>query len=197
MKLCHFHKFSVFGFFGAISAVLLGAWSPQSAGRVPNFEDYPVSETFQGAPATPKLTESQRVRYADQIRDGVEHGNGVFRNGNEIKGPNFAGTLIVIEWPCGSPCLRMAIVDAKTGNVLYPPISFEGIGKQSFDLPLLAPEEAVPRNPEVQFRLNSRLMVIRATPHSNQPGIHPSYAFYFLRQPNGWSLLRKIPFIGR
>jgi hypothetical protein len=87
----------------------------------------------------------------------------------------------------------MAVVDARTGEVHYPPVSFEGVGKPSFDLPLLAPDQSVGQNPEVQFRLNSSLMVIRATPNSKQSG-HASYTFYFQWKANGWTLLRKVPF---
>jgi hypothetical protein len=60
----------------------------------------------------------------------------VLRDGKEQKGPNFAGSLIVIQWGCGAPCLRMAIVNARTGEVYSPPISINGVGVQSFDLPL-------------------------------------------------------------
>jgi hypothetical protein len=161
--------------------------------RLPRFEDYSVTEVFTGKPATPKLVTPQDQSYADQIRDGVENGYGVFRDSKEQKGPNFAGNLIVIQWGCGAPCLRMAVVDARTGEVHYPPISFEGVGKPSFDLPLLAPDQSVGQNPEIQFRPNSSLMVIRATPNSNQPS-HPSYTFYFQWKQNGWTLVRKVPF---
>jgi len=160
---------------------------------VPRFEDYTVTPAFSGAVATPKLVTPQEQSYADQIRDGVENGFGVFRAGKEQKGPNFAGNLIVIQWGCGSPCMRMAVVDAQTGEVHCPPISFEGIGKNGFDLPLLTRDQNVPQNPEVEFRLNSGLMIIRATPNSNQSGSHRSYTYYFLWRQNGWALLRSIP----
>ena len=127
--------------------------------------------------------------YADQIRDGVEKGYGVFRDGKEQKGANFAGSLVVIQWGCRAPCMRMALVDARTGDVYYPPISFNGLGTRSFDLPLLTVGNSVPQNPEVQFRPNSSLMIIKATP--KQSGSHPSYTYYFLWRQNRWTLLRK------
>jgi hypothetical protein len=129
--------------------------------------------------------------YADQIRDGVERGYGVFRGGKEEKGANFAGHLIVIQWGCGSPCMRMAVVDARTGDVYYPPISFDGVGAQSFDLPLLTLPDSVPQNPVVQFRLNSGLMIIKASP--SQLGHHDPYGYYFLWHMNQWMLLRRAP----
>jgi hypothetical protein len=154
------------------------------------FEDYHVSEILTGTPAAPKLLTPLEQRYADQIRDGMEKGYGVFRDGKVQKGPNFAGNLVVIQWGCGAPCMRMAIVDARTGDVYYPPISLSGVGARSFDLPLLTRGDFVPQNPEVQFRLSSNLMIIKATP--SQSGRHPSYTYYFVWRQNRWTLLRKM-----
>jgi len=166
-------------------------WAQTHSGTVPRFEDCPASEVFTGTPAAPKLVTPPEQNYGNQIRDGVEKGYGVFRDGKEQKGPNFAGNLIVIQWGCGAPCLRMAIVDARSGEVYYPPISINGVGARSFDLPLLMIGDSVPQNPEVQFRPASGLMTIKATP--NQSGRHPSYTYYFLWRQNRWTLLRKVP----
>ena len=182
-------------------AVLRSAWlffpltssvcaQGHSAG-LPRFEDYPAGRIFAGTPASPKLVKPLEQSYADQIRDGVDKGYGVFRDGKEQKGPNFAGNLVVIQWGCGAPCMRMAIVDARTGETYYPPISFNGIDARSFDLPLLTIGNSVPQNPEVQFRLNSILMIIKATPNQSR-GQH-SYTYYFLWRRNRWTLLRKVP----
>lgn len=86
--------------------------------------------------------------------------------------------------------MRMAIVDARTGEVHYPPISFNGLHAGSFDLPLLTIGNSVPQNPEVQFRHDSSLMIIKATP--SQSDQHASYTFYFLWRQNRWTLLRKV-----
>lgn len=165
-------------------------WAQAHSARLPRFKDYPASEIFTGVPAAPNLGTPLDQSYADQIRDGVHKGYGVFHDGKEQKGPNFAGKLIVIQWGCGSPCMRMAIVDARTGDVYPPPISFEGVGARSFDLPLLTIGNSVAQNPEVQFRPNSSLMLIKATP--NQSGRHTSYTYYFLWRQNRWTLLRKV-----
>lgn len=81
-------------------------------------------------------------------------------------------------------------MDARTGNVYYPPISFNGVGAQSFDLPLLTIGDSVPQNPEVQFRPNGGLMIVKAT--SSQSESHSSYAYYFLWRQARWTLLRKV-----
>jgi len=172
--------------------LLAGCVSAQTrTGAIPKFEDYRATDAFTGTPAVPKMVTPLDQIYVDQIRDGVENGYGVFRDGKEQKGPNFGGSLIVIQWGCGAPCIRMAIVDARSGDLHYPPISLDGVGARSFDLPLLTIHGFVPQNPEVQFRLNSKLMIIKATP--SRSGRGPSYTFYFLWQGNRWSLLRKVP----
>jgi hypothetical protein len=172
-------------------ALTASGWAQTHSGTLPRFEDYPANEIFTGTSAAPKLVTPLEQSCAEQIRDGVKKGYGVFRDGKEQKGPNFAGNLIVIQWGCGAPCLRMAIVDARTGDVYYPPISANGVGARSFDLPLLTVGNAVSRNAEVQFRLNSNLMIIKTTP--SQSGSHPAYTYYFLWRQNRWTLLRKMP----
>ena len=185
MRLVGFHTW-----YGALLLFVANCTSAQTdSSALPRFEDYPVAEIFIGMPAAPKLITPQEQSYAEQIRDGVEHGFGVLRDGKEQKGPNFAGNLIVIRWGCGAPCLRMAIVDARSGDVYHPPISINGLGAHNFDLPLLMIGESVPQNPKVQFRLKSSLMIIKATP--NQSGRHPSYTYYFLWRQNRWTLLKK------
>jgi len=170
------------------------AWPQADSGPLPRFEDYPASGVYTGPLAVPKLLTPIEQRYAGRIRDGVEKGHGVFRNNtNEHQGPNFAGDMIVIQWPCGAPCLRMAIVDAQNGDVHYPPISARGIGVPSFDLPLLQIANSVSQNPEVLFRANSRLMIIKATPNWWLPGRHPAVTYCYLWQQNHWTLLRKAP----
>lgn len=88
----------------------------------------------------------------------------------------------------------MALIDAETGEVYYPPITFHGIGVESFDLPLLTPGPVVSRNPEVSFRLNSSLMIIKATP--KQTRLHPSFTYFFLWQDHAWTLLKRLPLNG-
>lgn len=168
-----------------ILALLVRAlvWS-ESAG--PRFEDYPVAGAYAGAPAALRLDRPLAQEYAAEIRDGMT---------DAYRRTNFAGHLIVAKWGCGAPCLRMAIVDAQTGEIYYPPITFEGVGSPSFDLPLLTLPGGVSQNPEIDFRSDSNLMIIKATP--SQAGKHSSYAFYFLWRGNGWSLLRKVPLVAR
>ena len=57
----------------------------------------------------------------------------------------------MIQMSAGAPGLRMVIVDAITGKIIYPPISIHGVGARSFDLPLLLEDNSVARNPIVEF----------------------------------------------
>lgn len=167
----------------------VGCLSAQNhSGLVPRFEDYPAGAIFKGTPAALNLATSAERDYAEQISDEYT----VFREGKEAQGPNFAGSLFVVRWGCGAPCVRMAIVDAQTGRVHYPPISINGVGAQSFDLPLLVHTYSVAQNPEVEFQADSNLMIIKASP--NHLARHPSsYAYYFLWRQNQWTLLRRMP----
>jgi hypothetical protein len=158
--------------------------------RPPRLEDYPINETFTGSPAAPKLRGTLEQSFASEITDGVVKGYGVFRDHKEQVGPNFAGNMIVIQWGCGAPCTRMVIVDARTGEVYFPPIAATGIGTRSFDLPLLTVGSRYPQNPKVQFRQNSRLMIIKASPWNQR-----AYTYYFLWQQNRWRLLRRGPLL--
>lgn len=168
-------------------------WAWDRSSKLPRFEDYPVREIFTGVPVAPRLVTPDARRYSTEIREGVENGYGVLRDSEHQKGPNFAGDLIVIQWGCGAPCMRMAIVNSRTGEIYYPPISHIGVGTRNFDLPLLTLPSIgfYPRNPEVQFRLNSNLMILRATP--SQSGRPPSYTYYFLWRQKRWTLLRRVP----
>lgn len=167
---------------GALVILPLVMLTAAGVPSAPRFEDYPAGENYKDAPADFKLHKPLAKKYADEIRDGVTDAH---------DRTNFAGHLIVAKWACGAPCLRMAIVDARTGKLYYPPITFEGAGTESFDLPLLVVGREYPRNPEIEFRPDSNLMIVKATP--SQSGRHPSYTFYFLWKQDRWALLRRDP----
>ena len=117
-----------------------------------------MSEVFHGQPATPILATAEQRRYRSRIRNGVLLGKGMWNgswrnNPQETPGPNFAGHYYVIRWGCGSNCLMMAIVDAKTGIVYNPPLG--GVGTE-----LSVPMDMVGEN-EIDFELHSSLMILR------------------------------------
>lgn len=102
-------------------------------GKIPQFKDYSVNETFSGKNAPVKITKNNRD-FRTRLREG---GKGK---------PNFAGRYIVTIWGCGTSCLAGAVMDAKTGNVAFLPgaiHSWEG------------DENLEP----IEYRLNSRLII--------------------------------------
>jgi hypothetical protein len=131
---------------------------PQSSRRAePRLEDYPVTEIYKGAPATPILVTSEQRQYRTRIRNGVMSGEGVWsgswKDPIKTNGPNFAGHYFVIRWGCGSNCLMMAVVDAKSGKVYAPPLS--GAGTELYvNMDMLGDRE-------IDFKPQSSLMVLR------------------------------------
>jgi hypothetical protein len=167
------------------------ARSQQPATRLPRFEDYPVTEVFTRAPHPPILVTPEQHMFRTRIREGVEKGWGVWINGEWAKeqnrpGPNFAGHYIVIIWGCGSGCIEMAVSDAATGVVYDPPVSDGGLA-----LPMLVFPNSAGRAADTEWRRDSRLMIVRATPHANRQDA-VSYAFYSLWQGEHWTLLRRV-----
>lgn len=190
MKLATATRWATVALMMSLNAVAQTKAPKQTA--VPRFENYLVTDIFHGTPADPQLTTPTERLFRTRIREGVTKGSGVMREGKEQPGPNFAGHYIVIEWGCGSPCGMMAIVNALTGKVYSPPISPEGFMLPS--LPLKVPGDPnafVPSVAEVEFRVNSALMIIEANPDPSKGRIN--YMNYFLWKNNQWTLLRRVP----
>ena len=164
----------------ALALALAAPTWPQK-GKIPRFEDYPAKTIFKGPPAAPKLNKPLERMYQAKIHDALQ----------KAPGPNFAGKMIVVNWSCGTPCLQMALVDAETGAVFYPPLSALGSGSQNFLLPNLAPGSSPPQDPDVKYRLDSRLMIVSATPLESAQ--HASFTYYFLWQGSRFNLLKKVP----
>jgi hypothetical protein len=156
-------------------------WSQSNSSRAPKFESYPEHEVYVGGLATPKYSPSMEVRYKREIRNNYVV---------ETK-PNFAGHFVLLHWSCGSACIEMAIVDAKSGDIYSPPITDEGIGIQRFFLPYLTHLNGGSSGPILQFKPDSRLFIIKCN-HGNE---WKGYTYYFLWKQNKWELLRRAPLI--
>ncbi len=154
----------------------------------PRFEDYPADAVITGTLHSPNMVASSDERDIERIRAGVEKGRGVFHGSEEKKGINFAGQFILVQWNCGSSCVGMALVDAKSGAVFSPPDVSNCA--PSFHLVNLANPGQVPLNPELQFRVDSNLLIIKSNGRAGRP-----YAFYYLWQGNRWTLLRQVPLV--
>ena len=159
---------------------------PQSPRKAePRLEDYPVTEIYKGAPATPVLVTAEQRQYRTRIRNGVMNGEGVWsgswKSPIKTSGPNFAGHYFVIRWGCGSDCLMMAVVDAKTGEVYDPPLS--GSGAELYvNMDMLGDRE-------IDFNPNSSLMVLR---NACRIARSECGVYYFNWQNDKFVLLKRV-----
>ena len=178
------------GTVGTMLAILTGlaaVQQPQTTGRLPRFEDYPVTKIFKGTPAAPQIVTPGTRTYQTRIREGVTNGVGVLRDGKDQPGPNFAGHYIVVQIMCGSPCTVMVIVDAQTGIIYNPPISAGNSGSDKVVLPYIPFDLA-----KLEFHVNSRLFEISGCGPEGT-AVEPCSTYYFLWDRNDWKLLRRVP----
>ncbi len=121
----------------------------QDLSDAPKSSDYPAKQIYTGAPA-PVILSSRRARkYRTVLREGAK------------EGPNFAGHYTVVAWGCGLGAFSMAVVDARTGKVFFPP--FECVDLSSFGIPY------ADKGNNPAFRVDSKLFVIYGTPDEGKP----------------------------
>jgi hypothetical protein len=91
--------------------------------KPPRPEDYPVpkDEIYKGKPAPVLLSGRLARTYRTVLRDGAK------------KGPNFAGHYTIVTWGSGLGNFSMAVVDAKTGRIYFPP--FKEVDGSGYGLP--------------------------------------------------------------
>lgn len=78
--------------------------------KTPRFEDYAVSTRFKGKAARVNLRSHPQARmFRTMLREGVKGG------------ANFAGHYAINWWGCGTNCIRIGIVDLKTGHAYLAP----------------------------------------------------------------------------
>jgi len=159
--------------------------SGQPKSRLPQFGDYQTQDTFKGRLVVPLFNRPAEREYRTKIRQGVINGWGVTEAAAEDSrpGPNFAGHYLIIKWPCGSPCMMAAIVDATTGRIFPPP--FHGAGDGYFWVPALwsFPAEGPPI---LDYRINSRLLIAEICEHPDER----FGTYYFVMEDSGLRLIR-------
>lgn len=93
----------------AITCLLTGESLAQRKDH-PRFEDFLVVERFKGSPAHLNFRSHPEARkFRTMLRDGVK------------RGAVFAGHYAINYWGCGTECIRIGIVDLKTGQVYITP----------------------------------------------------------------------------
>lgn len=129
--------------------------------KLPRSEDYPVpvSERFKGKPASVILSSKRARLYRTVLREGAK------------KGPNFAGHYTIVTWGAGLATFSMAVVDAKTGRVYFPP--FKEVGASSYGLPYLDKGN----NPA--WRIDSRLFAFVGMPDWDEKKGEGLYLYTF------------------
>jgi hypothetical protein len=137
-----------------------------TTGAPPRFADYPVREVYQGRIA-PVVLDNRRARmFRGRLRE------------DSRQGPNFAGRYTVVSWGCGTGCAQVAVVDAVTGRVYWPPLEYTDIPESS--------ETDPARHPN--FRLDSKLLVLTRSHYDGRGG---RTAYYYLFDKNRFRLLRR------
>ncbi|MCA1565521.1 MAG: hypothetical protein LC803_07770 [Acidobacteria bacterium] len=132
----------------------------------PRFGDYPVKEIYGGRVA-PVVLDSKRARmFRSRLRE------------DSRQGVNFAGHYAVVFWGCGTGCAQVAVVDARTGKVYWPPVDY-------VDIPG-PPDEDPARHPN--FRPDSKLLVLTRNRYDGRGG---RTTYYYLFDKNRFRLLRR------
>ena len=88
---------------------------PEAPGRVtemPEFEQHeiPAYQIYKDKPRPVNLVSHPRaIRFKDRLIQGAKIG------------PNFAGDQTIVRWFCGEECQQLAVIDARTGSVIFAP----------------------------------------------------------------------------
>lgn len=116
-------------------------------------EDYPVSKSdvYKGKPVRPLLGSKRARMYRTVLRQGAR------------EGPNFAGRYTLVTWGAGLGVFSMAVIDAKTGKVFFPP--FTSVGNTAFGMPFLDKGD----NPS--WKKDSRLFAFIGRPEAPDKGM--------------------------
>ena len=136
---------------------LLCVGSQAQRRTVPRFEDYPAP-VYAGKRAPVNLRSARGAgSYRTRLREGAK------------EGINFAGHYTLVQWGCGTGCLDAAIIDGKTGRVYFPD-QLGGAGLWSWSDNFYDP---------LQFKPNSRLLVLTGFPASESNSEHPKSGLYY------------------
>lgn len=109
--------------------------APRRLSEAPDFEAFPVVRVYDKPPVPVNLVSHPRaMRFKDRLIEAAK------------AGPNFAGHYTVVRWSCGDECQQIALIDARTGGVIFAPfVTNLGVRFQTDSRLLIAnpPEEIV------------------------------------------------------
>src|SRR4051812_16720645 len=109
---------------------------------LPTFDQFPARNIYHGRPAQVQLNSHRDApTFRTVLREGAK------------AGPNFAGHYTVVTFGCGTECQRLAIVDARSGFVYFPPQTQPNSYLMVTD-----------QSPPFQYRLDSELLILTGAP---------------------------------
>ncbi|MGA9997435.1 MAG: hypothetical protein WBP93_18595 [Pyrinomonadaceae bacterium] len=128
----------------------------QQQQSVPRFEDY-AATVYKGKRAPVNVKSSGLARnFRTMLRDGAK------------EGVNFAGHYTLASWGCGTACMQVAIIDAKTGTVYFPEQIF------TFSVWYWGDNDDA-----LQFKPNSRLLMMSGFPPNEANGEEPKSGLHY------------------
>lgn len=135
----------------------------------PKFSDYPAVGENIAKPAKINLKSHPADRnFRTTLKEGAKNG------------PRFAGHYAIATWGCGSGCIEFALVDLKTGKVIFP----EGITPITVSLLVDADdfEKSAKPDDERVFRCkaDSRLLIVVGSIEDEFASKERSGAFYYV-----------------
>ena len=93
----------------------LGAGVAMAQSSTSLLERYPVTGSIKGRPAPVDLKSHKQARmFRTRLRAAA------------AEGPRFAGTQAVASWGCGTSCQQIALIDSRTGRVVFGPTAALG-----------------------------------------------------------------------
>jgi hypothetical protein len=138
-----------------ISLLLVGSLA-RAQQTVPRFESY-AAPVYKGKRAPLNLRSAKNANtFRTRLREGAK------------EGVNFAGHYTLVQWGCGTGCLDVGVIDVKTGTVYFPE-ELGGLGVWFWS----DNEEAL------QFKPNSRLLVLSGFPASESNSDNPKSGLYY------------------
>lgn len=155
-----------------ISFVLVLAGIAPAQKSIPKFTQYPAtvkkarvnSINFKKNPDARTF----KTRLSEALKGGV----------------NFAGHYIVTGWGCGTGCTNGAIIEARTGDVIWPD-QFMNIDATYGD---------GYSDEQLEFKKNSRLLIIHGRPGTRNESAKtpPSGDYYYEWKNNRFRLLKFV-----
>src|ERR1035437_10132549 len=140
--------------------------------RIPRFDQYPVKVE---KPRINKI-DFRRNRDAGTFRTRLAEGL--------AGGVNFVGRYVVVTWGCGTGCTNGAIIDTRTGRVLWPG-EFYNIDASYGD---------GYADPILEYKKNSRLFIFHGIPGppDEDAKTPPSGDYYYEWRNNGFRRLKFV-----